>query len=163
MASGSLSTLFVLLPKEDKMITSSPLDLLLNNQIIIPTLVSVAVASAIAFRDNNAEEDENFIRMKEQYRHLWSELANLDHGFLKKDVSDVKDEKARLLAFQMTEFFFMVWFLYFRRRSRYRGQWDQNMKHIFSHRLIKSALAKHKKVFDPNYVQFLIESVQVRL
>jgi hypothetical protein len=46
---------------------------LTENQVIIPVVISCTVAYFTISRDNAAEQDENFIRLKEQYRELWSE------------------------------------------------------------------------------------------
>jgi hypothetical protein len=128
---------------------------LLNNQVILPVLIALIISSRSTKRDNRADDDENFIKLKEQYRELWSELVILNHAHLQESIDDVKNERVRLLAFQLVEFFYMVYFLYYAKNSPYREQWEQNMNHIFSQPLIISAFKKHAKVFNKEYQEFI--------
>ena len=131
------------------------LKFLLDNQVVLPVLISGTVAYLTIRRDNAAEEDENFIRLKEQYRDLWSKLVGLNHKSLMEQIENVESEEARLLSFQMVEFFYMVWFLNYNKSSRFQKQWDQNLNHVFKHILIQSTFKKHADQFDTEYQIFI--------
>ena len=132
---------------------------LINNQVILPVVISLAVTFVSLKKAAVVEEDENFIRLKEQYRGLWALLAN-DTQSLKKGIDQVP-ETQKLHAFQVVEFFYMVWFLNFKKNSRYRDQWEENMRHIFSHKLIRTTFFKHARIFDPEYQQFVKEHLKL--
>jgi cell division protein FtsB len=129
------------------------LNQLITNQVILPVIISALVAYFTLRRANASEEDENFIRLKEQFRQLWSEV--IDNDKLDLSVEETKDEITKLHSFQIVEFFYLVWFLNYRRRSPYRKQWNQNLDHAFKHTLIKSTFKKHAKSFDPEYQIFI--------
>jgi hypothetical protein len=129
---------------------------LVENQVILPVTITCMVAYLTFRKTDHAKQDENFIRLKDQYRELWSEMVSSDclHKSV-KEVSKKEHKQARLISFQLVEFFFMVWFLNYKKPSRYQKQWDHNLEHVFSYPLMGSTLEKHAKQFDPEYQEFI--------
>lgn len=77
---------------------------LLSNQVLLPALISVFLTYSFMKRDTDAEADENFIRLKQDFRALWTELVEI-HGEaeLNKSIDAVTDERVRLKAFQLVD------------------------------------------------------------
>jgi hypothetical protein len=133
---------------------------LLNNQALIPAVISVIITYCLMKRDTNAEDDENFIRLKQDFRSLWTELVEI-HGEaeLNKAIQHVTDESVRLKSFQLVDLIYMVWALNFKKKSAYKKQWAHNITHVFSKPLIRSAYLKHRSYYEEAGFAKMIEQL----
>lgn len=113
------------------------LDFLLKNEVIIPSLIVVLIAVGTQVAQDKANHDENFLMLKFKFNELWSSMA-IDEDLLNSNYQD-RNKKDRYKAFQMIEFFNIVWFVHINKKTRYSKEWEHNIAHVFKYPLIQSA------------------------